>query len=167
MVDGKCVVIDGKLGIFLESLTKETDRGLAILSGVIIEERLGLLLTEILVQGKESDELIKRNLGGLEARSKAAFCVGAISRRELRLIDFIRKIRNHFAHQFVTDEFDGTFESLKGQIYSAGEEFIPNLGENFKESTREVYSSLVLSVIVGLWERQLDFGKGDYIEERE
>jgi hypothetical protein len=165
--DGKAVVVDKKLGIFLTSLSRETDRGLVLVVGTVLEERLALLLREILVQSEESDSLIKRNLRGLEARAKAAYCVGGISKRELEMIECIRNIRNDFAHRFVTEKFDGSLESKKGQLFQALTKLLPGINRHRLKSTRQAFEELALHVVCSIWDRPHEFEKSDYIDERE
>jgi len=161
------VIVDKKLGALFKCLSKETDRGIVIVVGTVIEERLARLLKEVLIHRRESDDFISRNLCGLEARAKAAYCIGAISRREFEMIDFVRRIRNDFAHQFITDSFDGSLQAKKAKVFDALTKFLPGYNLKTMQTTREAFETLAVHLITTIWEREHEFEESDYIEERE
>ena len=165
--DGSVVVTDSKLARLFQSFTDESDRGLVVIVGTILEEKLGRILKEILIQKKESDALVDRNLSGFEARAKAAYCIGAISRCEYGMIEAIRRIRNDFAHQFVTDDFDGRLESKKAQVMDALAKFLPGYDRESFPSVRKAFEAFAVSIVTELWDREHELDKSDYIHERE
>ena len=165
--DGKAVIVDKELSAFFGSLSKESDRGIVVIVGTVVEERLARLLREVLIQREESESFISRNLGGLEARAKAAYCIGVISRTEYELIQFLRRVRNDFAHKFITERFDGSLEAKKSEVYNALALFIPGYDSIKFDSTRQVFEALSVHIITAIWDREHEFGDSDYIYERE
>jgi hypothetical protein len=111
----------------LESMLKEVakskgklnaERHHAIVAGVDLEEALGDLLTEFLVEHKQSRKLIGGALRNFAARINFAYCLGLISDDEYDDLHNMREIRNRFAHRkeglsFNDEEIKGFCDSLK------------------------------------------------------
>lgn len=74
------------------------ERSYAIIAGVGLEEALGELLTNFLVDQKQSRDLLEGALNGFVARINYAYCLGLISPDEFADLHLMRKIRNYFAH---------------------------------------------------------------------
>jgi DNA-binding MltR family transcriptional regulator len=98
------------LSAFLKEFRNETDRGLALVSAAVIDEKLA----EILAAFFQEDTQIRRQilfgreaaLSTFSARTNAAFALGLIERSEYSEIAVIRKIRNEFAHSRHGTKFD-------------------------------------------------------------
>ena len=78
--------------------TENRERTLAIVGGVDLEELLGRMLSEIFIEGRESEATLGRVLGTFHSRTQVAYCLGLISSDEYADLHTIRRIRNHFAH---------------------------------------------------------------------
>ena len=79
--------------------TKENaDRNHAIVAGVDLEEALGELLLNFMVDDKSSRDLIHSALRNFATRINNAYSLGLISRDEFDDLHTIREIRNYFAH---------------------------------------------------------------------
>lgn len=151
--DGKITIADDKLGKFMLSLSKETDRALVIIVAAVLDEKLKEILGAFLVGGKESEIFLKRNLQNFDTTNRAAFCLGLISKREYRLINGIRTLRNSFAHTFVTGDFDGTLESKKSEVFDMVTRFLPAYDKRDFKSSREAFEVIVIDIVASIWER--------------
>jgi hypothetical protein len=165
--DGSAILTDERLGVFFKSLAEETDRGIVIIVGTVVEERLALLLGEVLIPQPESRSFIHRSLSGLEARAKAAYCIGVISRREYEIVQFIRRVRNDFAHQFLSKGFDGTLDTKKAVLFGALATFLPGYEPKEIGTPRKAFETLAVHIITAIWDREHEFEDSDYIYERE
>jgi hypothetical protein len=148
------VVHDPKLSKLLTSLQEEPDRSVAIIVGTVIEERLAQIILYFLGDSSNSKEFIKNNLRGLYARIKAAYCLGLISEKEYEALEFIRDVRNDFAHSFVSEDFDGTFESKKNIVFSALGRIIPNYNPKRVPTARKAFTEVSGILLFNLWERE-------------
>jgi mannitol repressor len=87
-----------------EGLRRESDRGCALIGAEYLNERLLELLQVRALEEGTTDNDLKRffvyegQLGTFSARLKAVYLFGFISKKAYRDIDYIRKIRNAFAH---------------------------------------------------------------------
>ena len=156
--DGRLCITDERLGAFILSLEKESDRALVIIVGTVLEERLKKILNEFLIQNKESHVFIGRNLGCLEALNRAVFCMGLISHWEYRFINRIRILRNSFAHQFIDKGFDGTLEAKKAEVFGMLAEFMPGHDRNAFETSRAAFQELAVNITWTIWERSYEIG---------
>jgi DNA-binding MltR family transcriptional regulator len=88
-------------------LSKETDRGAAVLAGGYLDALLEDLLRAVLVLGPKLDDLIStgRPLGSFSSRIDLAYSLGLLPEVRLRDLHLIRKIRNYFAHDMEADTF--------------------------------------------------------------
>jgi hypothetical protein len=95
--------------LFLTVFPKETDRGCALLGGIIIENLLEKLLRKAMVSTIK-DELFEGYgpLNTFSAKIELAYGFGLISKNEKLDLHAIRKIRNEFAH---SDDYSLTFDS--------------------------------------------------------
>ena len=90
---------------FLQELRNETDRGLALVSAAVIDEKLAQTLAAFFQDDGEMAQQIlgvdlrrEAALSSFSARADAAFALGLIERREYDEIGIVRRIRNEFAH---------------------------------------------------------------------
>lgn len=103
-----------QLNAWIDDLNKEfkgqSDRGLAIVAGSLLDEILSMLLRAFLVRDvQNSDDELFGSQGAFatfSAKIKVAFALGLISSDERRELDTIRRIRNDFAHQLGALSFD-------------------------------------------------------------
>jgi hypothetical protein len=78
----------------------ESDRGAAVLAGSLLENYLAKYLKHHMVDDPEIDKMFDGfgAFSDLGKRIECAYAFRFISQKEKRVLDFIKKIRNHFAH---------------------------------------------------------------------
>lgn len=91
---------------FLQELRRESDRGLALIGGAFLDEKLAATLAAFfasdspaLLHGKNAP------LGSFSARIETCYALGLIEESERNECDYIRRIRNEFAHKLVGTSF--------------------------------------------------------------
>lgn len=91
---------------FFQELRSESDRGVALIGGAFLDEKLAATLAAFfasdnptLLYGKNAP------LGSFSARIEACFALGLIEENERNECDYIRRIRNEFAHKLVGTSF--------------------------------------------------------------
>jgi len=91
---------------FLEELRRESDRGLALIGGAFLDEKLAVTLAAFFASDSAS-LLSGKNapLGSFSARIETCFALGLIEEGERNECDYIRRIRNEFAHKLVGTSF--------------------------------------------------------------
>lgn len=97
---------------FSQEFRDESPRAAALLIAAMYDELLGRLLSQGIINDKTAKELLwghNAPLGTFSARLMAAYGFGFISERDKRAINYVRKIRNEFAHNL----HDVSFESSK------------------------------------------------------
>jgi hypothetical protein len=82
---------------FFNQLTRESERGTALVAGEACNERLGVMLERLFVEGSARD-LLRHSLGNLSARIDVCFALGLISRDERDGLQSVAKIRTAAAH---------------------------------------------------------------------
>lgn len=107
---GRFVLVDksndhSDFGQFLEEISAESERGVAVLSAAILDDLLREMIIAHLQNSSEAAEIFgpSRALGTLGARADISFALGIISHEERTNIRKIQKIRNEFAHIRATD----------------------------------------------------------------
>jgi mannitol operon repressor len=86
---------------FLPELNKETDRGMALIATSFIDELLKRVLLAFFLEGETSASLVEgfnAPLGTFSTRIAAAAALALISETECSEANYLRKIRNLFAH---------------------------------------------------------------------
>lgn len=111
---------------FIQNFLKESDRGAVLIGLGFIENLLGQILSEYLLDVNDKKELFEgfnAPLGSLSARALTAFSMGLIDEVEYNEINTLKKIRNHFAHDYKESFSDSKTVShsknLKGSISSS------------------------------------------------
>lgn len=139
------------VGAFLREFRNETDRGLALVSAAVIDEKLGEILAAFLqVDSDVTQRLLgseprrEAPLSSFSARADATFALGLIDRDEYEEIINIRKIRNEFAHArhgttFAAPKIQGLCRKLK-RLPPKTEASPPK--ERFKFAVIEMYLRL-------------------------
>ena len=83
-------------------LGQETDRGAALVGAAFLENMLGALIEDFLLDDRKiTKKLLKGPLapfGNFHSRMIASYSLGLISADELHDLDIIRDVRNDFAH---------------------------------------------------------------------
>lgn len=104
---------------FLESEIKNTtDRACVIVAAAYIDDLLRMLLESFLTQGSKADntDLFDSNgpLSTFSSKIKLSYRLGLISQYEFQRIEWVRKIRNKFAHQVLVNSLDD--DQIKGIV---------------------------------------------------
>ncbi|MFF2287279.1 transcriptional regulator [Peribacillus butanolivorans] len=106
---------------FDKEVANNSDRGIALICGSIIDEILKELLKDFFIKSSKIDKEIfgvNQTLGTFDAKYKIAYYLGLINDIEMKNIVLLQRIRNKFAHQI----FGISFEN----------EEIKNIAFNFK-----------------------------------
>lgn len=102
-----------KFNEFEEELSKETDRGAAIMACTMVDWMLGRMLQNFMVDSSITRELFKgptAPLSSLSNKIKISYALGLIGKVEYHDLDLLRRIRNDFAHKF---EINFSFDEPK------------------------------------------------------
>jgi DNA-binding MltR family transcriptional regulator len=94
---------------FMNEFNKEGDRGAALNAAAVIDEWLHNILEAFLVDNNSAKTLIEgfnAPLGTFSSKAVAAHALGLIQDNEFREINFIRKIRNEFGHNWKGISFE-------------------------------------------------------------
>jgi hypothetical protein len=97
----------------IDHLERESDRGVILIIGAMLDELLAELLKNVL-DPAVSGKLLNGStapLGSFSARAKMAFAIGVIDVQDYKDIEVIRKVRNAAAHFEVKQGFDTWFKS--------------------------------------------------------
>jgi len=86
----------------------ESDRGVAVLAGSLIENYLAKYLKHHMVDDPKIDELFQGfgPFSDFGKRIDCAYAFNLILKKEKEILDKIKKIRNHFAHNIFDAAFD-------------------------------------------------------------
>ena len=106
---------------FVQEIGRESDRGLALVGAAFIDEKLADVLAAFLRQGA-AGLLRGKNapLGAFSARIEMCHALGLIEDIERHECDYIRKIRNEFAHRVTGASFaEGKVRDLCSNLRSA------------------------------------------------
>jgi hypothetical protein len=94
---------------FRDSLEHETDRGACLIASSYLEYSLERLIRAKLIdEPKSIDKLFEFSgpLGTFSSRIELGYALGLIGEKAKRDLNFIRKIRNEFAHDFRRSSFN-------------------------------------------------------------
>ncbi len=86
---------------FVAELQHESDRGLPLIGGALIDNLLADTLRFFFCENKEVEKLLDgatAPLGTFSSRTLCCYVLGLIDEHEFKEIDLIRKVRNEFAH---------------------------------------------------------------------
>ena len=88
------------MSVIKKDIESESERAIAIMFGVLIEELLKRQLSGVFLTGDTSKNVLKHTgaLGTIDAKIKIAYCLELISKTEKTAIEKIQEIRNKFAH---------------------------------------------------------------------
>lgn len=109
-----------KLNRFMVSIRKQEDQAMVLSLATFLEDTLGRLLLAYFRSCKASKELVEgfnAPLGTFGSRIKAVYAFGLVTEDQYKDLEILRKIRNHFAHNWegVTFERNGV-QALIGQL---------------------------------------------------
>jgi mannitol operon repressor len=86
---------------FLKELNKESDRGAALISIAMLDDLLKNIILAFLIDDKDTPKLLSgfnAPLGTFSARIITAFSLGLISEKEYKECNWLKIVRNQFAH---------------------------------------------------------------------
>ncbi|ULM98798.1 transcriptional regulator [Peribacillus frigoritolerans] len=104
---------------FDKEVANNSDRGIALICGSIIDEILKELLKEFFIENSKIDkELfgVNQTLGTFDAKYKIAYYLGLINEIEMKNIVLLQRIRNKFAHQIIGISFEN--EEIKNIAFN-------------------------------------------------
>jgi DNA-binding MltR family transcriptional regulator len=113
---------------FLDELNKESDRGAALVSTSMLDDLLEKIILAFLLDNKDSKKLLSgfnAPLGTFSARIIAAFSLGLISEEEFNECNWLRLVRNEFAHKVHQKFGDQKVSDLCSNLRFAAKQ-IPN-----------------------------------------
>lgn len=144
------------LSKFMQNFNKESDRGAVLLAASIIDEWLSEILSNFLKDDVVTKELIfgfNAPLGTFSARTKMAFSLSLIEKREYEEINIIRKIRNEFGHNWQGVDFSSEkIEKECNKLGWFGPYDIPS--ENF--TSRNKFNFVIVALLTDLlWRKRL------------
>jgi len=138
----------GQINRLMHLTRDEDERGLVLSVAAFSEDCLGRLLTAHLREGKAASDLIEgfnAPLGTFSARIKAGYAIGLLSDEQYRDLEFLRKIRNEFAHNW-----EGcSFEKPNIKDWIAGMS-ASRINEKVAESPKEKFHSTMMCTLVEL-----------------
>ena len=106
----------------IDELHRESERGAAIVGAAYLDELIGEVLSEYLLEKPDAfnDLLSSDNqnapLGNFGARLTAANAIGLITEEELQTFRKVKKIRNRFAHNLSLSFESDDITQLCGQL---------------------------------------------------
>jgi hypothetical protein len=113
----------------LTVLRNSSDRSAGILAGVIVDERLAILLQAVIIETLPMDSsgfLFENNgaFGTIQNKALVAYAFGLLDVEEFRLVNLIRKIRNKCAHDIASDPAED-FSFSKSPLIDLLREWLP------------------------------------------
>lgn len=147
-----------RLRLFLDASNAETDRGKALVSASVVEEMLSEILRAFLTDSAETKRLFDAPNAPLSTlSSKTLMCrsLRLISAVEFRDIEFVRKIRNEFAHS-VTCSFKDKKIRDWAQKLKVGMNILDDLEEGHKsrvDDPRQRFHMVTSSIVSSLYNR--------------
>lgn len=94
----------------LEAYEQESDRSAAILAASFLEEVLEETIRSFLIEDKSVDNLFKgySPLSTFSSKIDISYALGLITKEMKQDLDVVRKVRNHFAHNWKDASFDNS-----------------------------------------------------------
>jgi mannitol operon repressor len=136
---------------FLESLTKESDRGAALVSAALLDDLLERSIRSLLIDHPLVDQLLERGpLGSAYSRGLAAFALGILSESEYQECERVRSVRNVFAHEVTC-----TFQTPKVTGICSDFKFILNPSTKGTDPRNQFLTSAI-GLLVKLMKRPSD-----------
>ncbi len=109
-----------KLNRFTSLIGKQDDQAMVLSLATFLEDTLGRLLLAYFRSCKATTELVEgfnAPLGTFGSRIKAVYAFGLVTDEQFRDMEILRKIRNHFAHNWEGVSFErNDIQALIGQL---------------------------------------------------
>lgn len=109
-----------KLNRFMSAIREQDDQAMVLLLATFLEDTLGRLLLAYFRSGKATKDLVEgfnAPLGTFGSRIKAVYAFGLVTDEQFKDMEILRKVRNHFAHNWEGVSFErNDLQSLIGQL---------------------------------------------------
>lgn len=109
-----------KLNRFMSLIQKQDDQAMVLSLATFLEDTLGRLLLAYFRSCKATKELVEgfnAPLGTFGSRIKAVYAFGLVTDDQYKDMEILRKIRNHFAHNWEGVSFErNDIQALVGQL---------------------------------------------------
>ncbi len=143
---------------FLDETNKESDRGSALITGSLIDQMLAEILLAFFIDNKSSNDLIyaaNAPLSSFYAKTELTFSLGIISAVERRDINFVRKIRNKFAHSFECSFEDNDISSWCSELKTGMRKLdeLPKGHKSRADQPKARFSMVTTSIVSDLYNR--------------
>jgi hypothetical protein len=137
------------VGVFLEELKHQTDRGAGILAAAILDDVLTVVILKRFVQltGTRENSLFGRMapLSTFAAKIEIGFAIGLYDNSIRTMLDTIRDVRNKFAHRMESLSFD------EPTIASLVEKYRGKGSPREKYSTRDLFTTIFVIALLILY----------------
>lgn len=109
-----------KLNRFISAIRRQDDQAMVLSLATFLEDTLGRLLIAYFRSCKATKDLVEgfnAPLGTFGSRIKAVYAFGLVTDDQFKDMEVLRRIRNHFAHNWEGVSFErNDIESLIGQL---------------------------------------------------
>ena len=109
-----------KLNRFMSEIRKQDDQAMVLSLATFLEDTLGRLLLAYFRSCKATKELVEgfnAPLGTFGSRIKAVYAFGMVTDDQFKDMEILRKVRNHFAHNWEGVSFErNDIQALIGQL---------------------------------------------------
>ena len=151
------------IGKFFEKLKNESDRGVVLISAELINNYLTILFEKYLILNKDlKKDIFEYSLAPLHNFSnkiKMAYSLGLIDEEQYKNLEYVRKIRNKFAHRI----FDASFEDV--QIIEWCKKIkIPRIPGDDPNNYRYLFYDVAYFLVGYLHSRALSIEKQKYMK---
>lgn len=148
---------------FFEKLKNESDRGVVLISAEFINNYLTILFEKYLILNKDlKKDIFAYSLAPLHNFSnkiKMAYSLGLIDEEQYKNLEYVRKIRNKFAHRI----FDASFEDV--QIIEWCKKIkIPRIPGDDPNNYRYLFYDVAYFLVGYLHSRTLSIEKQKYMK---
>ena len=127
----------------------------SLLAASILDEWLLEIIQSYIIKDKVSKELLLgfgAPLGTFSAKTKIAYSLGLIEKKEYEEINIIRKIRNEFGHSWK----DVNFESTKIEKESNKLDWLGPINDTIKRTNRSKFNFTIAILLTDLlWRKRL------------
>jgi DNA-binding MltR family transcriptional regulator len=109
-----------KLNRFMSAIRKQDDQAMVLSLATFLEDTLGRLLLAYFRSCKATKDLVEgfnAPLGTFGSRIKAVYAFGLVTDDQFKDMEILRKVRNHFAHNWEGVTFErNDIQALIGQL---------------------------------------------------
>lgn len=98
-----------RLNRFMDAIREQDDQAMVLSLATFLEDTLGRLLIAYFRSGKATKDLVEgfnAPLGTFGSRIKAVYAFGLVTDEQFKDMEILRKVRNHFAHNWEGVSFE-------------------------------------------------------------